>query len=205
MVERKIDILIEAIISQGDANLILDETLVNKTLNFDANISVSPENNPEFVINIVEPKAHDNKNNKKEKGKAHVSLKPSQKRKKGEKSSSEENYDLFDELYNSSDSSSSLDESFKENVPLKEIVSTTTKSNKLVITKLSIRRSKKPRKGGVLAMFADTVAKEKVEEEVFLPKRDLVFLAQNCLNRYMTLRTKGFIEVLNIEGISFVE
>ncbi|PPS02666.1 hypothetical protein GOBAR_AA17998 [Gossypium barbadense] len=38
-----------------------------------------------------------------------------------------------------------------------------------------------------------------------LAKKDLVFLTQNCLSKYIALRTKSFIKEQNIEDASFVE
>ncbi|KAK5772500.1 hypothetical protein PVK06_048789 [Gossypium arboreum] len=101
---------------------------------------------------------------KKEKGKALIALKPSQKRKMEEESSSDEDSDSSNEPYNSSDSSSSSDEIFEENVALKEIISVKAKSKKLVIIKSSICKNKKLRKSGVPVMLVDTVEKAKVEE-----------------------------------------
>lgn len=74
-----------------------------------------------------------------------------------------------------------------------------------MITNSAIRRNKKLRKSGIAAMLIDAVEKEKAKDKVLLAKKDQVFLTLNCLNRYMALRTKGFINEQNIKDASFVE
>lgn len=59
-----------------------------------------------------------------------------------------------------------------------------------MITKFSIRRNNKLRKSGVPAMLTDAATMEKVEEEMLLSKKSLVFLRPVCLNRYMSLGQK---------------
>lgn len=58
MLERKIDTLIEVVISQGDVDLVLDETLVNIALAVDATLTISTDDKFDFVTNFMEPEAH---------------------------------------------------------------------------------------------------------------------------------------------------
>ncbi|KAK5802386.1 hypothetical protein PVK06_029976 [Gossypium arboreum] len=54
-------------------------------------------------------------------------------------------------------------------------------------------------------MLVDAVEKAKAMKDIFFDKNGLTFLTSDCFNRYLDLRTKGFIEEENIEDASFAE
>ncbi|KAK5825945.1 hypothetical protein PVK06_020834 [Gossypium arboreum] len=181
MLEGKIDTLLEIVISQSVVVFYIDETLVNISLNFDAIIG----DKSKFVTNIIEHEALMIENlsgsiireaslddvavTKVNKSMA-TSSTPLRRRTRFM-----ENQDL-EALVGSGTKSS-----FKENVPLMEIVSSKVKVKKPIVTKFAIQRNKRLMERGVPSMLVDVVENPRAIKDILLAFRTKEFTGDKTI------------------------